>query len=105
MVVVEITFDFKCRKAAFAGDACHFPDAMNSQLFTIGIWRRKKHLNSDLGSDRRATCTTNESAIECQIACTAAIRMTCSVVPVENYRKFQFIAHCGATFGSTNGVR
>lgn len=100
MVVVEIPLHAKGRKAVPARKPCHLPDALNAQLLTGRIRRRKQHLYLHLTSDRWATCTANERAVESNIASKAAIRVPGTVIPVEDDREPQPVSHGRPSFGT-----
>jgi len=65
--------------------ACHFPDTLNSQLFTTLIWRGNEHLNSNIASDRRAPCAGNKCSVERNIVGKATLGKLATVIPVEDY--------------------
>jgi hypothetical protein len=95
MFVVESSFNSEAGRALLDPNACHFPNATDSNFLVIPIWRGQKNFNSNIRSNRWAPCAANERSIERNIACKTAFRLFATVHPVENDRKVQLVTHGG----------
>jgi len=95
MVVVKKTVNSEAAIAVLADSACNLPGALNSELLTTQIWRGNENLNSNITSDRWATCAVNKRSVERNITCKSALRMLGTIIPVEDDGKVQFVSHSG----------
>jgi hypothetical protein len=95
MVVVKKAANSEAVAAVLADSACDLPGTLNSELLTIRIWRGNENLNSNITSDRWATCAVNERSIERNIVCEATLRMIDTVIPVEDDGEVQLVSHSG----------
>jgi hypothetical protein len=86
IIVVKETPNSEAATAALAhNSACHFPDTLDSQLFTTLIWRGNEHLNSNITSDWWAPCAANKRSVERNIVGKATLCKLATVIPVEDY--------------------
>jgi hypothetical protein len=95
MVVVKKAANSEAATAVLADSACDLPGTLNSELLTTPIWRGNENLNSNITSDRWATCAVDERSVERNIACKATLRMLDTVIPVENDGEVQLVSHSG----------
>ena len=95
IVVVKKAVNSEAATAVLADSACNLPGTLNSELFTSRIGRGNENLNSNVTSDRWATCAVNERSVESYIACKSTLRMLGAVIPVKDDGEVQLVSHNG----------
>jgi hypothetical protein len=95
MVVVKKSANSEKVVAIQANSASDFANTLNAELLAIRIRRGNQNLNTNITSERRASCTANASPIERNIACKPALGLLGAVIPVENNGEVQPVSNSG----------